>query len=153
MYWIEASHDQVIEGLESWELVDFTGLTPFAVNAFGDVFFESSVGVFFLDRIAGELSHVCAAKEDLSELLKTDDGKDHYLMPGLVDLAISRGLVLGAGECYMFKVPPVLNGPVNVDNLEKMEFRISLHLTGQIFTQVKNLPEGTNVTGMKLDDS
>ena len=153
MYWIQPDLNEVKDGLESWNWIDFSGLVPFAVTAFGDVFFEGKGGVHFLDKVAGELEEICKSKGELEEILKTEEGRDHFLMAGLVELANEIGLTLENDECYEFNIPPMLNGAMDLDNLGKMSFKVSLHVTGQLIGQVRELPEGTPITEVKLEGS
>ncbi|MDH5178094.1 MAG: DUF1851 domain-containing protein [Gammaproteobacteria bacterium] len=145
--------ETIFAGLESWDWYDFSEMTPIAVTAFGDVFFESSAGIYFLDKVSGDFTVVCKTKSELEAILNTPDGRDHYLMAELVLLAIGRGLVLDEGECYEFKVAPFLNGPIEYDNLQKMDFKISLHITGQLIKQVTNLPPGAKISEIKISDA
>ena len=103
MFLIKPSKEEILEGLESWDWHDFTGKEPIAVTAFGDVFFESKEGIYFLDKVSGEFTVVCKTKEELEKILNTPDGQDHYLMSELVLLARERGLLLNEGECYEFQ--------------------------------------------------
>ncbi len=153
MYWIQPDLNDVKEGLESWDWIDFSGLVPFAVTAFGDVFFEGKGDIFFLDKVAGELENICDSKSDLEEILKTEEGRDHFLMFELVELANKSGLVLENDECYEFNIPPMLSGTMDLDNLGKMSFKVSLHVTGQLIGQVRDLPEGTAIPEVKLESS
>ncbi len=140
-------------GLESWDWIDFTGKKPFLATAFGDVFFESDGGVYFLDKVSGELELICNTKEELENILNTPDGQDHYLMSELVLLAREQGLILNEGECYEFKIAPILGGAIEYSNLQKMNFKISLHINGQLIKQVKDLPLGTKINEVKLENS
>lgn len=153
MFLIHPNIKDIEEGLESWSWLDFAGKEPIAVTAFGDVFFEARDGIYFLDRVSGELSLVCDTKNNLEKVLNTPDGRNHYLMSELVLLARERGLVLDEGECYEFKITPILGGALDLDNLHKMDFKISLHITGQLIGQVKNLPIGTRISEVKFEDS
>ena len=96
---------------------------------------------------------MCKTKEELEKILNTPDGQDHYLMSELVLLARQRGLLLNEGECYEFKIAPFLSGPIEFANLQKMDFKVSLHITGQLIKQVKDLPPGTKIDKVKLSDS
>jgi len=153
MFLIHPSKEDIYDGLESWDWYDFTDKEPFAVTAFGDVFFEGNDGIYFLDKVAGEFSKICGTKSDLENLLNTQDGKDQYLMCELVMLARERGMILEDGECYEFKIAPFLSGSLDIDNLEKMSFKLSLNITGQLFKQVKDLPAGTQISEIVLKDS
>jgi hypothetical protein len=153
VFLIHPSTDEINDGLEAWDWLDFSGKEPFAVTAFGDVFFDSDDGVYFLDKVSGELEVVCDTKKELEGILNTTDGQDHFLMSELVLLARERGLILEDGECYEFKIAPMLNGEMVFDNLQKMDFKVSLHITGQLIGQVKDLPEGTKLGDIKLEIS
>ncbi len=72
-------------------------------------------------------------------------------MSGLVILARDSGLTLENWECYNFKVSPALNGTIDLSNLQKMSFKVSLHMSGQLIKQIKDLPIGTKVSGVKIE--
>jgi hypothetical protein len=141
------------DGLESWDWIDFDGKNPIVATAFGDFFFESCKGIFFLDKVSGSLERVCDNSEQLKSILNTKDGQDHYLMSELVLLARENGLILKENECYEFKVSPFLGGELNYENMDIMSFKVSLHITGQLIKQVKDLPPGTKIDSVVLKDS
>jgi len=58
MFLIHPTQEDFKNGLESWDWLDFKNKKPFLATAFGDVFFESEEGIYFLDKIAGELELV-----------------------------------------------------------------------------------------------
>ncbi|PHS63023.1 MAG: hypothetical protein COB09_12375 [Thalassobium sp.] len=151
MLLIEQSRNDILDALESWDWIDFSNKTPFATTAFGDVFFESREGIFFLDSIGGSLDKVARTKKELQDILNTEDGQDHFLMAGLVMAARDEGLILDEGECYDFKVSPSLSGPMELSNLQKMSFKVSLHIAGQLMKQLKDLPIGTKISSIKLE--
>jgi len=148
---VQQKPEDIKDGLESWDWLDFSGKTPFATTCFGDVFFESDEGIYFLDSIGGSFDKVAASKAELQEILNTEDGQDHYLMAGLVELARDSGLILEEGECYDFKVSPSLSGPMDLSNMQKMSFKVSLHIAGQLMKQIKDLPPGTKISEVKLE--
>ena len=153
MFLINPRKEDIHDGLESWDWYDFTGKVPIAVTAFGDIFFDSNEGIYFLDKVSGDFTVVCETKEELEKILNTSDGQDHYLMSELVLLARDRGLLLNEGECYEFKIAPFLSGQIELDNLQVMDFKVSLHITGQLIKQVKDLPPGTKITEVNISDS
>lgn len=143
--------EDIHDALESWDWMDFSDKTPFITTCFGDVFFESKEGIYFLDSIGGSLDKVAASKAELQDILNTEDGQDHYLMAGLVVLARESGLLLEDGECYDFKISPALSGPLELSNIQKMSFKVSLHISGQLMKQIKDLPPGTKISEVKLE--
>lgn len=149
---IKPSVEEVRAGLESWDWLDFSGLTPIAASCFGDVFFDSGAAIFFLDVIAGEIKEVCKTRSDLQDILNSPEGQDEYLLGWLVDELTKGGMSLSQGECYDFKVSPILNGPIEPNNVSKMSFQASLNVAGQIHKQVKDLPVGTVIKSVKVAD-
>lgn len=115
-----------------------------AVTAFGDVFFVALTGIWFLDTLEGTLTRVCGSRQELAEILESDEGKNHYLFAGFVQRAAREGMSLGAGECYGFKVAPILGGAVGFENVEKRSLPDSLHDAGQMHAQIRKRPEGAN---------
>lgn len=153
MFTISPSDEDLRRGLESWEWVGVSGLTPILVSCFGDIFFESSTGIQFLDTIEGIIRPVCSARDALDELLSTEEAQDEFLLGGLVMGLEQQRLCLSPGECYDFKVPPILGGAVGIENVHITSFVVKLHIAGQLHEQVKHLPEGTQITGFTLQDS
>lgn len=150
MYLIEPSHDEISQGLESWDWLPIEGKVPFSVTAFGDVFMESPEGIWFLDTIEGSVNKVAENKEELQEILNTEEGQDHYLMSGFVENAVNEGMVLKKGQCFDFKVNPILGGPIEFENIEIQNFVVSLNVSGQIHGQVKDLPHGTKLNEIEI---
>ena len=148
---IKQNIDDINIGLEAWDWIDFSGKEPFITTCFGDVFFESNDGVYFLDTLAGSLEKVASSKEELQEILNTEEGQDHFLMAGLALAAQESGLNIGEGECLDFKVNPVVGGSLTVDNIDVMSFALSLDIAGQILKQVKDLPPGTKIDKVTID--
>ena len=153
MFLLYPALEDVNYGLESWDWLDFSDKEPFVATVFGDIFFDSKEGVYFLDKVSGSLEVICESKQALQDIFNTVDGQNHYLMTALVMLARDRGMILDDNECYDFKISPALSGAVEFDNLQKMNFKTSLHITGQLIKQIKDLPPGTKINEVKLADS
>jgi hypothetical protein len=143
--------NDIQKGLEAWDWIDFSGKEPFITTCFGDVFFDSNDGIYFLDTLGGTLEKVAPSKEELQEILNTEEGQDHYLMAGLALAALESGLNIGEGQCLDFKVSPVLSGPLTVENIDVMSFALSLDIAGQIMKQIKDLPPGTKIDKITID--
>ncbi|MBO9553509.1 T6SS immunity protein Tdi1 domain-containing protein [Cellulomonas sp.] len=147
--------DDYARALESWAWLGEAGgaLTPRLATAFGDVFLEGPDGQFwFLDTVEGSLTVSWASGAELQAALNTPDGQDRYLMAGLVVAASEAGLNPTGNQVLGFTVPPVLGGELTVENLELVDFVVSLALGGQIHQQVKDLPPGTPISGLQVSD-
>jgi len=147
--------DDYARALEAWAWLgeDGRALTPRLATAFGDVFLEGPDGQFwFLDTVEGSLTPSWATGAELQAALNTPDGQDRYLMAGLVMAAAEAGLTPTGNQVLGFTVPPVLGGGFDVDNVELVDFVVSLGISGQIHQQVKDLPPGTTITGLRVSE-
>lgn len=142
--------DVYAAALESWSFLDLAGKQPLFTSPFGDVFLQSADGFWFLDVVGGELNHRWATEQDFSECLNSRAGQDEYLMIGLATAAEEAGLKPSASEVYDFTIPPVLGGVTELSNVARSDFVVALNLTGQIHSQVRDLPPGTPISGVSL---
>lgn len=145
MFFIQPTADTVQDALSSWSWLDIQDKTPFAVTVMGDVFLEADDGIWFLDRIEGKLTLAAVDHERLEQILDTEEGQDHYLWYALVEAAQVAGMVPDDNECYDFKVAPILGGDTTLENLELRAFDLVLNIAGQVHEQVKDVPAGTAV--------
>ncbi len=147
---IQPTPEQLLAGLEAWHWVGLDGKTPFAVTAFGDVFLESRDGIWFLDTIEGTLALVAHSRDELQAILNSEEGQDRYLLAGFVIRAENEGRTLAEGQCYDFKVNPVLGGSIEYENIQIQDFVVALNVAGQIHEQAKNMPPGAKISEFKI---
>jgi hypothetical protein len=145
------SDAQFERALESWQWVGLDGKKPVLASLFGDVFFASTDGWWFLDLIEGSLTHHWPDRDALQHELDTEDGQDQYLLGGLAMSAAAGDLTLGPNEVYSFRIPPIIGGETTVENVETMDFDVALTITGQLHRQVRDLPPGTPISGFRVD--
>jgi hypothetical protein len=146
------SAEQYERGLESWGFVDLSGKSPLFTSPFGDVFFRADDGFWWLDTLEGQLTRPWSSTEEMRAALDTPEGQDEYLLAGFALAANARGVVPGTGQVYVFASPPILGGPLDVDNITVMDFVVALHLAGQLHDQVRDLPPGTPISGFTIRD-
>jgi hypothetical protein len=72
---------------------------------------------------------------------------------GLAHAAERSGLVPTSAQVYDFRVPPALGGALEVDNLEVIDFVVSLNIAGQIHEQIRDLPPGTPISAVQISES
>jgi hypothetical protein len=111
----------------------------------------SSSWVWFLDTTAGELNRVWDTGEEMEAELATEEGEDRYLLGGPAISAEGRGIVLGPNQVYDFVQPPALGGSFDIGNLVAADFVVSVNTAGQIRSQIKSLPPGTEIKGVTVD--
>lgn len=56
-------------------------------------------------------------------------------------------------EATLTRIPPVLGGPVEVDNIGVLDFVVCVNIAGQIHDQIRGLPPGATVSGITIDAS
>jgi len=143
--------EQFSHALESWDWIGIGDREPLFTSPFGDVFFRSDDGIWWLDVLEGSLSRPWSDPETLRSDLDTEAGQDRYLLAGLAIGAEQRGVVATGHEVLGFAVAPIIGGPVTVDNIETIDFALSLNILGQIHRQVREMPPGSRVTGFTFD--
>lgn len=138
--------------LLDWRWLVPESLRPFCLTVFGDWFFEDSTGrVIFLDTIAAKLSEVAQSRREFLSARAKQENLDQCFMADLVTLCWDRGLRPGSGQCLSFKIPPVLSGPLDLDNVEVCDLVVHLSILGQIHRGVKDLPAGTRIHRFIVD--
>ena len=139
--------------LADWDwLSDLEGLVPFAVTAFGDVLLTGPDGVWFLDTLEGGVSRKWADLDAAQASLATEEGASQYLLDGLVDAALRGGVAPGPDQVLAFTVPPVIGGELAPENVTALDLVVALSISGQLHRQVKDLPPGTPISGVTLDE-
>jgi len=53
-------------------------------------------------------------------------------------------------QCVAYKKPIFLGGDVAIENLAIADLDVYWEVTGQLLAQIRNLPDGTPITGVKL---
>ena len=140
------------DALTSWDWLDLAGKTPFAASVFGDVFFESDTGCWFLDTMEGTLTQPWATQGEMRDALSTADGQERFLLAGLAHAAANRGLELTRAQVYDLVPPPILGGRFDVDHVVINDFVVTVNIAGQIHGQVRQLPPGTPIRGLRITE-
>jgi hypothetical protein len=137
------AREQYASALESWAWIGIADMVPICTSAFGDVFLQSANGtVSFLDTIEGTLTSVWESVAALQADLNTPEGRNQYLVPGLVAEAERRGIVPSNDQVLDFRIPPILGGRTDIDNVQVCSFVVCVNLSGQTHYMVKDLPPG-----------
>ena len=138
--------------LKDWAWLDpVSRLTPRFTNAFGDVFLEDASGAFwFLDTLEGTVKKLWPDTAAMHAALNTFEAQDMYLAQGLAQSAYQAGLVPEPSQILSYKISPVIGGSFALDNLEVFDFTLALSISGQIRSQVRNMPPGTKISGFSI---
>ncbi len=116
------------------------------VNRFGDLFLIlPDETVHRLDIGDGVLSKVAENREEFYR--KTDDVNiinDWFLIP-LADDLVAAGKTLNPGQCYCYRILPVLGGGYDVDDFVIKDLAYLYAAFGPIHERIKDLPDGTKI--------
>jgi hypothetical protein len=147
-------HDYLVDQSgKDWPefLSDWLGVfpSPFAlwlVNRFGDLFAVLEDGsVHMLDVGAGAMKCVAKSRDDFAIQISVGDNANNWLLIPLVEQCVAAGLQLSRNQCYGYKIPPMLGGKYDVENIEPTDLSVHYSILADIFWQTKNLPKGTRI--------
>jgi hypothetical protein len=99
----------------------------------------------------GQLTQLADSAEEFKRLMVQPENANEWFVPQLVGDILASGKRLEAGECFGYKVPPVLGGELEPDNFEPTDLQVHFGILGQIHRQVKDLPPGTPIGEIKIE--
>jgi hypothetical protein len=145
-YLIDQSGNDWVALLKGWGSVLPASFTLWIVNRFGDLIIVlDDRSVHMLDLGSGQLSRLADSRDEFAKLLDIDDNANNWLMIPLVDQLVAAGMILTPERCYGFKVPPVLGGSYDLENVVTVPLIERYSLMADILRQIKDVPDGTPV--------
>jgi hypothetical protein len=145
------SPEQFASALESWSWIGIGDRSPVFASPFGDVFFSSPDGFWYLDTIEGTFGRPWATADELSAALGRPEGQDRYLLATLAAVAERQGITPTASQVYGFKIAPVLGGAIDIGNIEAIDFVVSINILGQVHRQVHAMPPGSKIGAVTIN--
>jgi hypothetical protein len=94
---------------------------------------------------------VAVSYEAWKRELESPERIDEWFLSGFVAELLDAGGTLGPGEVYSPTIPEIIGGKRSVENCTPSHWLVHLHVLGQIHRQVKDLPEGTTITRIRVD--
>ena len=139
--------------LEDWDWLIGNDRLPVLVTLAGDAFVQDSKSgeVLFLDTVEGKLVSVADSGADFQELLTDKDFVVEHFAVTLLEPLLSDNQRPSKGQLFSFRTPPVLGGSFETDNLEASDISVHFSTLGQIWKQVKDLPEATRISGVTIE--
>jgi hypothetical protein len=132
--------------LEHWAWLLPDEFTLWVVNRFCDLFIVTDDGaIHMLDVGTGALTRLADNRDDFCSKIDEDDNANNWLMIPLVDKLVAAGIHLLPGQCYGFKIPPVICGDYTVENSTVLAIATYLPTAGYIHNQLRDLPNGSQV--------
>src|SRR6185436_12347442 len=95
--------------LHDWQWLLAGSHRLLAITRMGDAFVEKADGeVIFLDTLEGALKHAATNQNAFFKLLKAGTLDPTWFIPDMVALLEARSDHLASGQCYSYKIPPIL---------------------------------------------
>ena len=121
-------------------------LTVWLMNRFGDLFLAFPDGsIHILDLGGDTLRKLAENREDFCNKIDEDDNVDDWLMIPLVNNLVNAGMCLHAGQCYSFKLPPILGGDYAMANAFVLGIVEHFAFYGDVHRQLRDVPDGAKV--------
>ncbi|SRR6266487_2493946 len=140
--------------LAEWRWLVPETMKPLWLNTFGDWMLESPDGkIYFLDLLEGTFNCIAPSDQVVRERLEQEANRNRWLMADWFELCNERGLFLRTGQCYGWKIAPILGGKFEIQNIQVFDILVYESIMGQVQRQAKNFPEGFVITGFRIGHS
>ncbi|WEX86569.1 DUF1851 domain-containing protein [Sinorhizobium garamanticum] len=96
-----------------------------------------------LEVSAASIAEIAGSEKEFHQ--RCVDDAEGWLLRPLVDRCRSAGIVLGPTQCYAFTTLPLFGGEYKVDNIWICAWKEWLSFTATIYSQTKDLPDGSPV--------
>ena len=128
-----------------WRVADMKAVA--VMSCLGDLFFVGKDNsVYWLQTDTGDLTKVADDLQQFEVYLNDEDKVDNWFLPLVVEKLVTAGKTLKENEVYSYKKSPVIGGDYSVDNIEPTDISVHFAFSGQMFEQIKDLPDGTHVS-------
>ncbi|HET6423774.1 MAG TPA: T6SS immunity protein Tdi1 domain-containing protein [Planctomycetaceae bacterium] len=139
--------------LADWQWAMPEPLRPVLLTAMGDVFAQGESGtVYFIDVVGGEIDSVADDGATFQELLTNNQFVTERFFPARIVQLRKAGKTLEPQQVYSHERPLVLGGDDEIDNIEPTDVSVHVSIHGQIHQQIKDLPEGTPISQIKIEE-
>lgn len=139
------------ELLEDWAWLIQKSYSLVAMNNFGDMFLRDENGaIHFLELVSGTITKIAESAIKFEQSAKETENRRTWFLTILLTELEQAGMTLAKGQCFGYKIPPILGGKIEVANIEVGDISVYVSLLGQIHQQVRSAPPGTKIGGFKI---
>jgi hypothetical protein len=115
-------------------------------NAFGNIIFKDSAGLYW--RICPEAlacDVIAGSEAEFEQLCSDDEFALDWRMEPLVALAETNLGPVPAERCYCLKIPAVLGGTYAAENFATISRQELVASSGHLAKQIEHLPDGSKI--------
>ncbi len=132
--------------LEAWKPLLPKEYTPWLLTKFGELFVTQQDGKVGMLQVSGFRYEVVAKDAtDFREWLVDPDKLSNWFLAPLVDRLEASGRMLEPDKCYSFIQPLGMQGKLTLENVMVIPIREHFGCWGEVFRQIKDLPDGAQV--------
>lgn len=139
--------------LSEWRWLIGPCKQPILLAAIGDAYVQDpdDGSVHLLDVGGGALEQIAGSVDEFRALLADREFVTDSFVPSTIVALRNGGKTLAPGQIYSYIHPPVLGGKYSTDNMEPTDVSVHFSILGQIHRQVKDLPEGTPISSIRIE--
>ena len=137
--------------LRDWRWLVPGEFTPVQMSKFGHWFFSDPGGrVHYLDLIEGDLRQIAPSVGEYNRLKDVAEMRAEWFLDGFVFRCDAEGLRLGCGECYGWRIHPMIGGKFEFENIQVFSLLVYQSLMAQLLPQWKRLPPGQPIPKIEI---
>lgn len=151
-YLIDQAGKDWLDLLSGWRDLLPENFTLWMVNRFGDLFtVHDDESVHMLDVGVGRIERLADSRDHFCSLVDVGESANNWLMIPLVDACVEAGLILGANQCYGYRIPPLLGGEYRISNVEPIDLSVHYAFLADIYRQTRGVPDGATIRAVVSD--
>ncbi len=135
-----------------WLLPDDVELV--VITKMGDAFVRrlSDGAILWLNVTEGSVDQVSASLDKFQAAIAESQNIEKWFLPDIVQGQSALGVNPNLNECLSFKVPPILGGQVDADNIEVTDIAVHFSVAGQIHKHTKDLPHEAKIDRIEIGE-
>ncbi|UJB68300.1 DUF1851 domain-containing protein [Acaryochloris sp. 'Moss Beach'] len=130
----------------SWSWCGIQAVKIIAQNDFGNLLVLDDIGAYW--RICPEDMYceiIAANAEEMDDLSKDEEFHTDWEMSRLIEIGQELYGKLPPECCYCLKVPSILGGSYNRENIGTITRAEVIEFSGDLAKKIKDLPDGTKI--------
>ncbi len=130
-----------------WQWMGFTASSVVMTNEFGNIIFVTDKEQYW-HMAPDQLSCTMVAPSTVIwEMVKEEEAfKNNWDMSTIISVAEEKIGPLNEGEVYCLKLPAVLGGLYDAENIGKISQEALIRFSGEMAYQIKDLPDGEKIS-------
>lgn len=117
---------------------------PLLFSSMGDVFYEdANKSIHWLSTESGELRKVASSRQDFET--QVGSNVSEWFSAHILNAVLSTGAFLSPGQCFGYKLLPILGGTFTTENIVPLNAREWYGFSGTVHQQIKDVPDGGKI--------